>query len=27
VNNFYQFGSNWVPQYSVGIGWSFGRGE
>ncbi|MDQ1468866.1 MAG: hypothetical protein QOJ99_346 [Bryobacterales bacterium] len=27
VNNFYQFGNNWVPQYSVGVGWSFGRGE
>ncbi len=27
VNNFYQFGRNWVPQYSVGVGWSFGRGE
>jgi hypothetical protein len=24
VNNFFQFGSNWVPQYSVGVGYSFG---
>jgi len=24
VNNFFQFGSNWVPQYSVGIGYSMG---
>jgi hypothetical protein len=24
VNNFFQFGSNWVPQYSVGIGYSIG---
>jgi hypothetical protein len=27
VNNFSQFGSNWVPQYSMGIGYSFGNGE
>jgi hypothetical protein len=27
VNNFSQFGSNFVPQYSMGIGYSFGRGE
>jgi hypothetical protein len=27
VNNFFQFGSNWVPQYSVGVGYSFGRPE
>ena len=27
VNNFSQFGSNWVPQYSLGIGWSFGSRE
>jgi hypothetical protein len=27
VNNFFQFGHNWVPEYSVGVGWSFGRGE
>ena len=25
VNNFSEFGSNWVPRYSVGIGYSFGR--
>jgi hypothetical protein len=25
VRNFNQFGSNWVPQYSVGIGYTFGR--
>jgi hypothetical protein len=25
VRNFFEFGSNWVPQYSVGIGYSFGR--
>jgi hypothetical protein len=24
VNDFFQFGSNWVPDYSVGIGYSFG---
>jgi hypothetical protein len=24
VNNFYQFGSNWVPEYNMGIGYSFG---
>jgi hypothetical protein len=24
VNNFFQFGSNWVPQYSLGVGYSFG---
>ncbi|MBV8865154.1 MAG: hypothetical protein JO210_07105 [Acidobacteriaceae bacterium] len=24
VNNFYQFGSNWVPEYSAAVGWSFG---
>ena len=24
VNNFFQFGSNWVPQYSFGVGYSFG---
>jgi hypothetical protein len=24
VNNFFQFGNNWVPQYSVGIGYSMG---
>lgn len=27
VNNFFQFGHNWVPEYSLGVGWSFGRGE
>jgi Outer membrane protein beta-barrel domain len=27
VNNFSQFGSNWVPQYSLGIGYSFGSRE
>jgi hypothetical protein len=25
VRNFSEFGSNWVPQYSVGVGYSFGR--
>ena len=25
VNNFFEFGSTWVPQYSVGIGYSLGR--
>jgi hypothetical protein len=25
VNNLFQFGSDWVPQYSLGIGYSFGR--
>jgi hypothetical protein len=24
VDNFFQFGSNWVPEYSVGLGYSFG---
>jgi hypothetical protein len=24
VNNFFQFGSNWVPEYSVGVGYTFG---
>ena len=23
VNNFYQFGSNWVPEYGAAVGWSF----
>lgn len=27
VNNFFQFGSNWVPEYSASVGWSFGRRE
>jgi hypothetical protein len=25
VNNFDEFGSNWVPQYSVGVGYSVGK--
>ena len=25
VNNFFQFGSNWVPEYGASIGWSFGE--
>ena len=25
VRNLFEFGSNWVPQYSVGVGYSFGR--
>ncbi|MCU1291734.1 MAG: hypothetical protein JWP08_584 [Bryobacterales bacterium] len=25
VNNFYQFGSDWVPEYSVSIGYHFGE--
>ncbi|MBZ5698489.1 MAG: hypothetical protein LAN18_08065 [Acidobacteriia bacterium] len=25
VNNFFQFGSNVVPQYGVAIGYTFGR--
>jgi hypothetical protein len=24
VNNFFQFGSGWVPEYSLGVGYSFG---
>jgi hypothetical protein len=24
VNNFFQFGSNWVPEYSLGVGYSLG---
>ncbi|MDQ2842644.1 MAG: hypothetical protein M3Y72_16705 [Acidobacteriota bacterium] len=24
VNNFYQFGTNWVPEYGAVVGWSFG---
>ncbi|MBV9612163.1 MAG: hypothetical protein JO091_06805 [Acidobacteriaceae bacterium] len=24
VNNFFQFGSNWVPEYGASLGWSFG---
>jgi hypothetical protein len=25
VRNFFQFGSNWVPEYSVAVGYTFGR--
>ncbi len=25
VKNFFQFGSNWVPQYGASVGWSFGE--
>jgi hypothetical protein len=25
VNNFFQFGSDWVPQYGAAIGYTFGR--
>ena len=25
VNNFFQFNSNWVPEYSASVGWSFGE--
>ncbi|MGA2713976.1 MAG: hypothetical protein ABSG41_12790 [Bryobacteraceae bacterium] len=24
VNNFFQFGSDWVPEYTMGLGYSFG---
>lgn len=24
VNNFFQFGSDWVPEYTLGLGYSFG---
>lgn len=24
VNNFFQFGSNWVPEYTMSVGYSFG---
>ncbi|HEX4137749.1 MAG TPA: outer membrane beta-barrel protein [Bryobacteraceae bacterium] len=24
VNDFFQFGSNWVPEYTLGVGYSFG---
>ena len=27
VNNFSEFGSNWVPEYSVGVGYSVGKPE
>ena len=25
VNNFFQFGSDWVPEYGASLGWSFGE--
>lgn len=25
VNNFFQYGSDWVPEYSASVGWSFGE--
>lgn len=25
VNNFFQFGSSWVPEYSAAVGYTFGR--
>ncbi|MFL6451479.1 MAG: hypothetical protein ACJ746_27945 [Bryobacteraceae bacterium] len=25
VDNFFQFGSNWVPEYGASIGWRFGE--
>ena len=25
VNNLFQFGSNWVPEYGAAVGWSFGE--
>lgn len=25
VNNFFQFGSDWVPEYGASVGWSFGE--
>lgn len=25
VDNFFQFGSNWVPEYSMSVGYTFGR--
>jgi len=25
VNNFVQFGSNWAPQFSIGVGYGFGK--
>lgn len=25
VRNFFPFGSNWVPKYSIGVGYSFGK--
>jgi hypothetical protein len=27
VNDFFQFGSNWVPEYSIGLGYSIGGTE
>lgn len=27
VDNLYEFGTGWVPEFSVGIGYSVGRGE
>jgi hypothetical protein len=24
VNDFFQFGSNWVPEYNIGIGYALG---
>jgi len=27
VNNFYQFGGGWVPEYGAVVGYSFGRGK
>jgi hypothetical protein len=27
VDNFFQFGHNWVPEYSVGVGYTFGSRE
>jgi hypothetical protein len=25
VDNFFQYGSNWVPEYGAALGWSFGE--
>jgi hypothetical protein len=27
VNNFFQFGSNWVPEYTLSVGYAFGNSE
>jgi hypothetical protein len=27
VNNFFQFGTNWVPEYTLSAGYAFGNGE
>jgi len=27
VNNFFEFGRNWVPEYSLGIGYSLGKSQ